>query len=590
MRLRFFTNIIGVIMIVVFAIAAFLEIEFPTKESLQANVEVKSDIGIQDAYGVSAAHPLAVHETMKILEAGGNVADAFVTLSFMLNVVEPYGSGIGGGGALLYYTPDDRVRYYDYREVAPAVASHEQYDSNFGVPGFLMGVHHQYEHYGSGTFTFAELIQPAKEYAREGIEIDSFLAGRLAPASYRMNLGEVGHFFTDGQPKQQGDMLIQEELAQTIEAIQQIGPEAYFKTELAQAMQEKYPMLTQQDFDLYEMNEKEPVVGEYRGNKVFTAPAPLAGPTLLQLLKGSEYLDFGNNEGEKENYLSYTEQLTLLQVQAYNERLQYIADPDTQQSPYDIQVQLDQMISDDHIERLVEYALNENPKGEVDDSPATERDHNNTTHFVIVDQAGHMISATHTLSNFFGSGDYYGGFFLNDQLSNFNPSEGSINGYAPGKRPRSFLTPTIVIDEDRSVLGIGSPGGARIPNMIAQTLIHQEVWGEPYSLEGAINQPRFHYDNRLDRTGEHGVFVDMYYPSSWVDELEQEVMHYGDIPWLARKTSGDMFFGGIQALKIDRSLNLLHGGADSRRGGTWQVADTNEPYSKQANEHREGSE
>ncbi|WP_051314956.1 gamma-glutamyltransferase family protein [Alteribacter aurantiacus] len=586
MRLRLATNIIGTILIVIFLITGFNEIEFTQDQGLQEDEGIpEEDIAEgTESYGVSAAHPFAVDAGMKILQEGGNAADAFIAVSFMLNVVEPYGSGIGGGGSLLYYDPQlgGTPQYLDYRETAPYnVPTAEQYGSNFGVPGFLIGMSTMYDNYASGNLSFAELIEPAVEVAQNGFEVDRYLSGRLHHAQYRMDPSEIPHFYEGAETIPSGELLVQEELAETLRSIQDMGPRQYFLDVLAPAMEQRYPGLTVADFQQYQVKQPEAATGTFQGYSVYSAPAPLAGPTLIQILQAAEYLDLEEVKEQEDDdelwYLTYTELLSRIQIEAYNDRLQFIADPDFNQgnqweNPF--MENLNRLTSDEYAQELAADALDESAVSDQmeDDSPAMTNNHNNTSHFVIVDKEGRMISVTHTLSNFFGSGQYYGGFFLNDQLSNFNQAPESINRYEPGKRPRSFMAPTILVSEEKGILGIGSPGGARIPNMLAQTLIHKEIFD--YGLKAAVEQPRFHFDDRIDRTGEIGIFVDYKFPEEWQLDLEERLNEREDIDgWIVQQDDSDMFFGGIQAMLLDRQNQLLYGTSDPRRGGNWKASD-----------------
>ncbi|WP_096437535.1 gamma-glutamyltransferase family protein [Alteribacter populi] len=585
MRLRRVTNIIGTILIIFFLIAAFNEIEFPQEEGLQEDVELsEEEIAVgTEAYGISAAHPLAVDAGMTILKEGGNAADAFIAVSFMLNVVEPYGSGIGGGGSLLYFDPQisSVPSYIDYRETAPFnIATKEQYGSAFGIPGFLIGMSTMYDQYATGNFSFAELLQPAIDVAEEGFEVDRYLAGRFHHAQYRMNPAEIPHYYNGPETIQSGEVLVQTELAETLRTIQNIGPREYFLEQLAPAMEARYPGLLVSDFQQYEVKQPEPEMGEFQGFSVYSAPAPLAGPTFIQLLQAAEHLNLEeireSAASDEAWYVTYTELMTRLQIEAYNDRLQFIADPDFHQgteweSPF--QDNLNRITSEEYAQEMAADALDGVIAEQMeDDAPAIENDHNNTSHFVVVDKEGRMISVTHTLSNFFGSGQYHAGFFLNDQLSNFNQSPESINRYEPGKRPRSFMAPSILVKEDLGVIGLGSPGGARIPNMLAQTMIQNQLFD--FGFKSAIEQPRFHFDDRIDRTGEIGVFVDYKFPTNWQAELENRLNSNNEMEgWIVQEDSSDMFFGGIQAMIIDYNNNIIYGGADPRRGGKWEASD-----------------
>src|SRR5699024_11582740 len=183
----------------------------------------------------------------------------------------------------------------------------------------------------------------------------------------------------------------------------------------------------------------------------------------------------------------------------------------------------------------------------VNDSISDEEDHDNTTHFVIIDQDGTMVSATHTLGNFFGSGDYVGGFFMNNQMENFSTSDSSLNSIEPGKTPRSFTSPAIMTNGDKTI-GIGSPGGKRIPMVMTEVLVRHLLFDE--SLEDAIAAKRFYIEDN-DIFTETELDTDV---QSGLRARGYEIYRENDID----------FYGGIQALVIDKEANEIYGGADTR--------------------------
>ncbi len=192
------------------------------------------------------------------------------------------------------------------------------------------------------------------------------------------------------------------------------------------------------------------------------------------------------------------------------------------------------------------------------DTEAEEEDFAHTTHFVVVDEDGTMVSATNTLTNFFGSGDYAHGFFLNNSLSNFSLNPSSINSYKPGKRARSFTAPTILAKEDE-IIGIGSPGGRRIPAALSQVLYHFGV--EELPLQEAVDKPRFYMEN-----------ADVMIESQFTEETKQLLRDkgYRMIEW-----HGPHYFGGVQALVwelLEDGDIRIEGAADKRRSGSWDAA------------------
>jgi len=211
------------------------------------------------------------------------------------------------------------------------------------------------------------------------------------------------------------------------------------------------------------------------------------------------------------------------------------------------------------------------------DAEAEMNQHNNTTHFVVIDRAGRMVSATHTLSNFFGTGKYHKGFFLNDQLSNFSETPGSINEPYPGRRPRSFMSPSILVKETeegdvQELIGLGSPGGGRIPIMMAQVLINYSMYNIDFD-EAMTYMTRFQFDFNKE-TSEYEIRLEPKFRELPVyDEIRAELVDRG---YPVTIEFGNMYFGGIQAAIYDGVSGKISGYADPRRGGTADGKDESE--------------
>lgn len=194
----------------------------------------------------------------------------------------------------------------------------------------------------------------------------------------------------------------------------------------------------------------------------------------------------------------------------------------------------------------------------MNDSIADLEDHDNTTHFVVLDKYGNMVSATNTLGNFFGSGVYVDGFFLNSQLSNFSMSNTGINRAEPGKRPRSFISPMILRNDDY-LMGIGSPGGKRIPAVVSQVILRHFYFDVP--LQEAIDHPRFYAEKDQ-------IYVESVLSKKVLTDLRSRGYHVE-----VRKSPS--FYGSVQALVVNKKENKIYGGADKRRNGVWQVKKIN---------------
>jgi len=493
-------------------------------------------------YGISASHPLAVKAGMEILENGGNAIDAAIAVSYALGVVEPYGSGLGGGGEMVVYFPDNKAVVYEYREKAPLSGNTS---GSTGVPGLVKGL--ETIHAELGKMEMSKLIQPAITLAEKGFKVDSLLTMRLQAASYRINKDEASHFYPNGVAIQAGEILVQEELAQTLKKIQNEGEDVFYNGEISKHILKKCSNLSRSDFKNYSIIKTEPVIGHFAGFKVIAPPPPISGITTVQTLKMAEKLQ---SYLTVDNSVNFVQVISEISKVAYRERLTNIGDPAFVNKPYK------QLISDKYIDSIVnQVSLTSISKQEIiNDSEADEEDHNNTTHFVVVDKDGMMVSATHTLSNFFGTGTYVDGFFLNNQLENFSYTTSSPNVIKAGKRPRSFISPMILVNDDK-VIGIGSPGGKRIPMVISQVLIRHIMLNQ--SIQDAINSPRFYVENNK-------LFVENTFPIDVLEELERKgySIYYRDT---------EFFFGGVQSLVIDKEKNMIYGGADSRRNGYWLV-------------------
>ncbi|WP_082232705.1 gamma-glutamyltransferase family protein [Halobacillus massiliensis] len=511
-------------------------------------LEEEGEINTSEGYGVSASHPLAVKAGMEVLEKGGTAADAAVAVSYVLGVVEPYGSGIGGGGETLIYPSGGEPMTYVYNENAPL--SGEVPGDYVGLPGFVKGMETINEHYGK--LEMSELIQPAIDIAEQGFQVDNSLHNRLTAAQFRMPLGELPHLYPEGTAVNPGVEIKQEQLAETMKIIRDEGAASFYQNQLGQHFLDGNPAYTEQDLAQYQVKQEQPVTGSFAGYDVISAPPPFGGITLIQSLQMMENIEIGAVQKDSVQYMHLLGEVI---KQSYEDRLSTIADPAF--TPVDRAALTSKPYSEELAANISRGNVTEDMK--INDSVADEEDHDNTTHFVIVDQEGTMVSTTNTLSNFFGSGKFVDGYFLNNQLSNFSESDSSINAPAPGKSPRSYTSPTILAKDGQPVMGIGSPGGKRIPMMLTDVLTRHLLFGQP--LEEAVEKPRFYIE-------EEEIFMEPAFAESLSPELKQQLTDKG---YLQQVYDSDQFYGSLQSLVIDRENNRMYGAADSRRSGAWQV-------------------
>ncbi|NJP38482.1 gamma-glutamyltransferase family protein [Alkalicoccus luteus] len=556
------------------------ETEEPNNEQNTSNTnhseETQPSIGV---YGVSSVHPLAADVGMEVMENGGNAVDAAVAISFMLNVVEPYGSGIGGGGLMLVHDPEEGILSYDYREAAAeSIDAREGENASprgVAVPGLVRGMEMIYENHAE--LPWDQLLDPAIDTAREGFDVGNVLHQTIGNASRRLNTlddRERENFFPGGQPIEVNDTLVQNDLADTLEIIKNEGAAGFYEGDIGQAIIDELrrhgqATFEEDDFNNYEAQMTEPVSAEVGGQTVHGGPSPSSGAVVVQALQMAERIaeqsDVSLEEltNEPEHEAAYTHMINEITRITYASRLDALGDPEFDDIDHE------RLTDDEYIDTLVDN-FSEEEIGETDtdlfDTPSETADARHTTHFVVVDNDGRMVSATHSLGEFFGSGFYTNGFFLNNQVDNFSPDPESINRHEPGKRPRTFVAPMIFEEQGRPVLGMGSPGGRRIPAMVLQTIMRYQHGlnddGESMSLQEAIQHPRFYNEDNV-------IYVeDTDFDPEAAEELRN--MNYSII-----EHTSPLFYGGIQGLGLtldeDGNVSGMYGGGDPRRNGSWQI-------------------
>jgi gamma-glutamyltranspeptidase/glutathione hydrolase len=549
---------------------------------------------------VSTVHPQATEVGAEVLRDGGNAIDAAVATQFALNVVQPHSSGIGGGGFMVVYiAEEDELYTVDNRERAPLGANAEMFLDDegepipfderitlgeaVGVPGTLRATDIATKRFG--TRYIDELIQPAIELAsgERQVTVDEYLAGVIEDEKSKFNDAARERFVPGDEALEAGEELVQEDLAETFRLIRDEGIGALYGGEIGEAIadvvQENGGSMTTDDLARYNVTIDTPEYGEYENVAVRTQPLPSSGGlTIAQILKLIEDFDLGRYERESaETFHALIEAFHL----AYADRGAFMGDTALVDAPW--QGLLDEEYVDQRRERITfdgaTTALAEpgdpwsfqpgNPyqvraPGEgvegVDVDPAErmagtplEVDRGQTTHFTTADSEGNLVSWTSTIEQFFGTGivvpDY--GFFLNNELTDFDATPGGPNEVAPTKRPLSSTSPTIVFSDGEPVFTVGSPGGTTIITTIAQII--QNVVAYDMDLAEAIAAPRIYAD--VDPT----VFYEADVPADLREQL-RELGHE-----LAEEPSE---LGNVQAIMIDRETGEYVGAADYRRDGS----------------------
>lgn len=522
---------------------------------------------------VAASHPLAAQAGLAVLKAGGNAVDAAAAVQFVLNVVEPQSSGIGGGAFLLIHlakTGENVV--LDARETAPAAATATQFAAHgyrensvsglsVGVPGTLAGFAEAQRRWGLKTL--AEVLQPAIALARDGFAVTPYLAHSLASPRAALQ-PETRALFrnADGQPLREGDWLRQPELARTFALVAAQGPDAFYRGDMARAIvaaQHRSLMgpdgvgrMTMADLATYRPEIRVPLTGRYRGATIVTMPPPSSGGVaLLQALALLERFPLGHapgfGPGETGAVHVTIEALRL----AMADRARWLGDPAATPIP------LDRLLSP---ERMAALSQTIDPQRRLP-APAAllAPEGRHTTHFSVVDAAGNVVSCTSTVEDAWGSGILVPGygFLLNNELTDFNrvPQAGSqdpgANDVRPGMRPRSSMAPTLVFRGDAWWLAYGSPGG---PTIISSVLeMTEDLLDDGLSADDAVRLPRYAVMDAVGHT-----LVERRLPQSLRDALVAR-------GHLLRVVDGPI--GSVQVVGEDPLTHERWGAADPRRDG-----------------------
>ena len=476
---------------------------------------------------VVTVHALASQVGVDIMQAGGNAVDAAVATGFALAVVHPPAGNIGGGGFMLIRMADGKTHFLDYREKAPAAATRDMYldaqgnvipraseigYKSIGVPGSVAGLVYAEQKYGN--LTLKQVMAPAINLARDGYVLTWGEAADMHDEGLAKFAESRRIFQRNGDYYKPGDIFRQPDLARTLERIADHPDDFYhgaLARELAAALQKGGGLITADDLAHYEVKEREPVRGSYRGYEVISAPPPSSGGTvLIETLNILEGYDLEKMQDRSAQSIHYTVEAFR---RAFFDRAEFMGDPDFAKIP--VAQLLDKKYAAawrDSIEPAHASAskelkrpsvFNELEQYAASHPPATQpHESNHTTHYSVIDAEGNAVSVTTTINDWFGSrvtADGLG-FLLNDEMDDFSAKpgvpnsdgliQGAANAVGPGKRPLSSMTPTIVVRDGKTVLVLGSPGSSKIITTVANVLMGAVDYG--MNIQEAVNAPRFH--------------------------------------------------------------------------------------------------
>ena len=488
--------------------------------SCSVNQQTGSEVNEFANAAVVTANPIASQVGVDILRKGGNAVDAAISVKFALAVVYPNAGNLGGGGFMVYRGKDGSVSSLDFREKAPAAASRDMYldkEGNpitdlslygqlaSGVPGSVAGMDEAFKKYGS--LTWQELIQPAIELAEKGFKITEQQAGEFNRYKERFTrLNPKGAAIIKEQSWKSGDLFVQQDLAETLKRIAAQGRDGFYKGKTADLIVEEMKsgngIITHQDLADYQAIWRDPIVGTYKNYKVISMPPPSSGGVaLMALLQSVEKYPLAKWGFQHD---STVRAMVEAERRVYADRATHLGDPDFYKVP---------------VEFLNDAKFNQDRMAKVSLSKATPSDlikaakfpgyeSEETTHYSIVDKDGNAVSLTTTINGSYGSCVWVAGagFLLNNEMDDFSVKPGSPNMYGllggkanaiePGKRMLSAMTPTIIEENGKLKMVVGTPGGSTIITSVFQTVLN--VLEFDMTAQESVSAARFHHQWKPD--------------------------------------------------------------------------------------------
>ena len=470
-------------------------------------------VAAENGMVVTAQH-LATEVGVDVLKRGGNAVDAAVAVGYALAVVYPAAGNLGGGGFMTLQLADGRKTSLDFREKAPLAATANMYldaagnvvkgatttgHLAVGVPGTVSGLELARAEYG--TMTRADLMAPAIRFAEQGFVLDQGDADMFATATeaFKADAATAAIFLNGGKAFGVGDRLVQRDLAGTLRQISEAGAAGFYKGPVGQAIvassQAGKGILVQADLDQYTTRELAPVECDYRGYHIVSAPPPSSGGVviceILNILEGYPLKDWGFRSAQAVHV-----QIEAMR-HAYVDRNSYLGDPDFVKNP------LGRLLDKGYAAKIRAAIDPARAAVSKDLKPGVARhEGSNTTHYSIVDSKGNAVAVTYTLNDWFGAKVTAAttGVLLNDEMDDFTAKigvpniyglvQGEANSIAPGKRPLSSMSPTIVSQNGKSVMVVGTPGGSRIITAVVLTIINVIDYG--MNVQEAVDATRFH--------------------------------------------------------------------------------------------------
>ena len=551
------------------------------QESPASGLPYRSEQPVRAHHGmIVSVHHLAADAGVEILREGGNAVDAAVATGFALAVVHPIAGNLGGGGFLLLRMHHGKTAFIDFREKAPLAATEKMYQDKQGnvipnasvlgylsiaTPGSVAGLAYAEKKYGK--LGLKRVIEPAIRLAREGFTLTPQEAHELTDPDLSKFPASRELFQRNGNFYRAGETFAQPELARTLERIA-ANPDDFYHGKMAHELIDELKkggaILTLDDLAQYTVEERDPVVGTFHNYTLISAPPPSSGGVVLlsalNILEGVDLKSMGDRSAESIHYI------TEAYRRAYMDRTDYLGDPDYNRIP------VAELISKKYADAWRKSIMADKaspsptlqrPEGFLPPAPKTagqRKDSPDTTHYSVVDADGNAVSVTTTLNDGFGSHVTAAGlgFLLNDEMDDFAAKvgvpnmygliQGPANAIAPGKRPLSCMTPTIVLEDGKLRFVLGSPGGARIITTVGNIFLSVSEGG--LNIQQAVDAPRFHHQYLPDK---------LYLEPGFNPQLRAELEKMG---YTLSVTNGHWSDG--ECIAVDPTTGELEGGQDHR--------------------------
>jgi gamma-glutamyltranspeptidase/glutathione hydrolase len=561
---------------------------------LQSTTLAASREPVRARHGVVAStNEVASRVGVDIMKRGGNAVDAAIAVAFALAVTHPAAGNLGGGGFMMIRLKDGRTTAIDYREMAPAAATHDIYLDKHGnvikgeggsvegyraagVPGTVRGMELALKKYGSGKLSWAQLVEPARRLAANGFTVTRTLARSLRGKREVIQGGETVEedryylatypetkriYLNNGKLYNEGDLFRQPDLAATFARLQHGGPNEFYEGQtarmIADDMKRNNGLITMADMHGYVAKERAPLHGNYRGYEIISMPPPSSGgAVLIEMLNILEGYDLKKMDAaSSDRYHLMTESMR----RAFADRAEYMGDTDFVKVPIaglidkKYAAQLRSTINPDHASTSEQVKAGK-PLGYESEE---------TTHFTVVDADGNAVANTYTLNNSYGSAVVAKGtgIIMNDEMDDFAVKPGTPNLYgliqgernavAPRKRPLSAMTPTFVLRKDGSLwFTVGSPGGPTIINTVLDVITN--VIDFNMNIQQAIDAPRIHHQWLPDEL--------VYEPYGLSGDTQKSLTTRGH-----KLVKKPRYLGDCEGIMIEEETGMRLGATDPRR-------------------------